>query len=97
MWQHAARNWQQATGNKHDIQHAPCTMPDATCTMYFLRPKTTALFFLNADYHILKSAIMQPRVAIRKVREKSFRMRYYELFWTNFDPYNEHFSYVHFN
>ena len=60
----------------------------------FLRPKTIALFFLNANYHILKSAVMQPRVNIRKVHEKSFRMRYYELFWTNFDPYNDHFSLI---
>ena len=37
---------------------------------------------------------MQPRVNIRKVHEKSFRMRYYELFLTNFDPYNEHFSLI---
>ena len=37
---------------------------------------------------------MQPRVNIRKVHEKSFRMRYYELFWTNFDPYNDHFSLI---
>ena len=37
---------------------------------------------------------MQPRVNIHKVHEKSFRMRYYELFWTNFDPINEHFSLI---
>ena len=55
------------------------------------------VFFLNADYHVLKSTVMPHRVVICKVREKSFRMRYYELFWTNFDPYNEHFSYVHCN
>ena len=47
---------------------------------------------LNANYHILKSAVMQPRVNIRKVHEKSFRMRYYELFWTNFDPYDDQFN-----
>ena len=61
---------------------------------YFLRPEFVVLFFLNANYHILKSAVMQPRVNIRKVHEKSFRMRYYELFWTNFDPYNDHFSLI---
>ena len=37
---------------------------------------------------------MPHRVVICKVREKSFRMRYYELFWTNFDPINEHFSLI---
>ena len=42
-------------------------------------------FFLNADYHVLKSTVMPPRVVICKVHEKSFRMRYYELFLTNFD------------
>ena len=52
------------------------------------------LFFGNADYHVLKSTVMPHRVVICKVREKSFRMRYYELFLTNFDPYNEHFSLI---
>ena len=52
----------------------------------FLRPKTKDLFFLNANYHMLKSAVMQPRLNIRKVHEKSFRMRYYELFWTIWTP-----------
>ena len=37
---------------------------------------------------------MPHRVVICKVHEKSFRMRYYELFLTNFDPYNEHFSLI---
>ena len=51
-------------------------------------------FFLNADYHILKSAIMQPRVAIRKVHAKSFWIRCDELLWTSFDPHNENPSLI---
>ena len=76
-------------------QSAPPGLPRSSEQSLLLPPsRIRGAFFLNADYHILNSSVIQPRVTIRKVYERSFRMRYYELFWTNFDPYNEHFGLI---